>query len=719
MTSKEDKAAEIYLRRKQKNLDYFKVNLPRIYQILENLMLTRAELVITPGAKDLDMVVDGHSCYRGLAREYSKGEALDFLKDNSPEKPIKTFAPPWAQDKFTVRFALAHMQKILRKAPIAQHEFEGYFRPRSYFPMVVFLGCGLGYHIETVIERANLINACVVERDPEKFALSLFTVDWADICARFHRKGYSITFAIGFDTDQESVRDLLARHLKSTVPFYPYFSVYYNHLADVELAKDAMSVSSDLALIAANWGNYDDQLIRFKNTAFNVSNGMTYIKHQLLEATELPVVIFGSGPSVDYRIDSLIENRSKVIVISAGTGLRPLLAAGIKPDLHVELDPSYVIYEAHADLGLEDLQDIPLLAANEINPFVPSLFGKTRYYFKSDNAMPALLNIVGDGFSGCNPTCTNAAISIAFALGFRNFFLFGTDYGFDSVEKDHSSESIYGQKVNSEFARDFRKKAEAKKQPTFSVSRVGGGKILTRNDYYTAKRSIEGLVKRLEDHAGDLVVFNCADGAEIEGTTWLSKAAFGETLASHVEIDGETLEVRLNFLEAEIDRNAIREAIPSVSREIAIETEEYRHLIRKARLDGARDLLLLTNQIRLQIGLVAPRKGKARVEAAQIMMNQLLQGSVLRLVQIGLAHGLASPEKRSRNLFVKHWRSDMLDLLEAWPEHFKKVMSDDRPLNENPWARADGHSPEPELAAPRETGGGITVSAVTQNYKNI
>ena len=74
MTNKEDRAAEIFLRRKQKNLDYFKINLPRIYQILENLMLTRAELVVTPGAKDLDMVVDGKSCYRGLAKEYSKDQ---------------------------------------------------------------------------------------------------------------------------------------------------------------------------------------------------------------------------------------------------------------------------------------------------------------------------------------------------------------------------------------------------------------------------------------------------------------------------------------------------------------------------------------------------------------------------------------------------------------------------------------------------------------------
>lgn len=713
MTSKEDRAAEIFLRRKQKNLDYFKINLPRIYQLLENLMLTRAELVVTPGAKDLDMVVDGKSCYRGLAKEYSKDEVLEFLKDNPPEQPIKTFPPQWARDNYVERFGNIHMQRILRGAPVAPNEFEGYFRTGNCFPMVVFLGCGLGYHIEEMVERLNLVNVCVVERDPEKFALSLFTVDWAHICSRFHRKGYSINFAVGFGTDDESMRDLLARHLKSTVPFYPYFTTYYNHLADVELAKSAMSVSSDLAVIAANWSNYDDQLIRIKNTDFNVSAGLRYIRPQPLDATEFPVVIFGSGPSVDHRIESLKANREKVIVISAGTGLRPLLSAGIKPDLHVELDPKYEIYEAHADMGPGALKDIPLLATNEINPFVPPLFGKTRFYFKSDNAMPRLLNIAGDGFSGCNPTCTNAALSIAFTLGFRNVFLFGTDYGFDSVEKDHSSASIYGDKPDSEFVRSFRQKAAARRQSAFPVSRVDGGKILTRNDYFTAKRSMEDLIRNLEEHASEMKVFNCADGAVIEGASWLSEEGFNASLSGNVENGSELLEERLSSLEAEIDQNAIHEMVPEVTREIETETGEYARLIRKARLGGTRDLLLLANEIRLLIGRVAPRKGRAGVTAAQVMMSQLLQGSILRLVQAGVSHALASRDGKSRDRFVKHWRREMLEMLEAWPEHFQKVMLDDRPIEENPWARADPLLPEPGLAEPPASGAGISISPVT------
>ena len=149
------------------------------------------------------------------------------------------------------------------------------------------------------------------------------------------------------------------------------------------------------------------------------------------------------------------------------------------------------------------------------------------------------------------------------------------------------------------------------------------------------------------------------------------------------------------------------------------QTGQYARLIRKARLGGTRDLLLLANEIRLLIGRVAPRKGRAEVTAAQVMMNQLLQGSILRLLQAGMSHALASRDGKSRDRFVEHWRKNMLEMLEAWPDHFQKVMLDDRPTKENPWARTDSLLPEPGLARESSSGAGITISPVTQNNKII
>ena len=698
MSNNQDTAAQVYLRRKQKNLEFFKVSLPKIYQVLENQMLTRAELVVTPGAKDLDMTIDGQSCYRGLAKEYSQDEALQFLKDNPPDKPLKTFRPEWPSSYPVDRYTFRKMRNILEVSTVTPENFQGYFRGNNFFPSIVFLGCGLGYHIEALVERTNIVSAFIVEREPEKFALSLFTVDWAAICAKFKRRGYSINFAIGLGTSGESVRDVLARHLKSAVPFYPFMTTYYNHLADIELAKTATDVSKDVAMISAHWSSYDDHLIRLMNTLFNVRGGLHYLKKKNLPAVHYPMVVVGSGPSIDNRIDSLKAVRSRVVIVSAGTGLRPLLMAGIKPDLHVELDPGYSIYEIHADQGRDALTDIPLLAVNEINPHVPSLFGRTRYFFKSDNAFPDLLKISGDGYPSCNPTCTNAALSIGYSLGFRKLFLFGTDYGFESVDKDHASTSIHGDKADSEFARGFREKVATRRRSTFAVPRVGGGTIHTRNDYYSAKRSVEQLLAELESAESSTEVFNCADGAEIEGTVWLKEDAFAEKILELGTAKPPNLDERLDSIEASLDKECMDRVLPDVLAEIRKETASLAGVIKKAKLGGTRDLAILANELKTLITRIKPRKGRAAVTAAQLTMNQLLQGTVLRLVHLGLSHGLACHDAKERDRFIRAWRHQVLDLLDGLPEHFERVMSDPRSMEENPWSRTGARFPEPELA---------------------
>src|SRR5690554_6554842 len=671
--------------------------MPKVYQVIENLMLTRAELVVTPGAQDIDMTFDGHSCYRGLARECSRDEAQRFLKDNPPDKPLVTFAPEWPSAYPAHRFASDRMRRILEASPLRPETFQGYVRGGHFFPAVVFLGCGLGYHIETMVERATIVTAFVVEREPEKFALSLFTVDWSAICSRFKRQGYSIHFVIGLGNGSESITDRLARHLRGAVPFYPFLTTYYNHLADIELAQAVMDVSKDVATIAAHWSSYDDHLVRLRNTAFNVKAGMRYLKKRELPETGYPMVVVGSGPSIDDRIGSLKAVRDKVIIVSAGTGLRPLLAAGIKPDLHVELDPGYSIYEIHADQGEGALKDIPLLAANEINPHIPDLFGRTLFYFKSDNALPALLGIPGDGYPGCNPTCTNAALSIGYSLGFRNIFLFGTDYGFESPDKHHASASIHGNQADSDFARAFREKVALRKRPVFEIPRVGGGTIHTRSDYYSAKRSVEQLLEGLEKASTSVSVFNCADGADIQGTQWLAKADFAERIVALSLTEKPDVEARLTSIEDVLSPDGMERVLPELVDEIGREAEALGRLVRKARLGGPKDMAVLANEVKIRITRITPRKGSTTVTGVQLTMNQILQGAVLRLIHAGLCHGLGCSDGKLRDDFLRLWRKETVEFLDALPAHFAHVMLDQRPIQDNPWSRTGARLPEPSL----------------------
>lgn len=696
MNTTADNAAAEFITRKKKNLEYFKVALPRVYQLIENSVISRAELVVTPGREDLDMVVDGKSCYRGIAKEYSRDEALKFLKDNSPDNPLLTFPPEWPSESAWERFATQRTQEILKASPLTRERFRGYVRGSNFFPSVVFLGVGLGYHIELVATRSDIASAFVVERDPEKFALSLFTVDWASICSRFQRRGRSINFVIGFEGNDDKIKELLSAHLRSAVPVYPYLCLYYNHLADVKLAEAVREVSNDLALVAANWTNYDDQLIRLKNTQFNLAKGMAYLKARPLSPVVKPLVVVGSGPSIDQRIKSLQAVRDQVVIISAGTGLRPLLVAGIRPDLHVEMDPSYSIFEMHSDAGEDALKDIPLVAANEINPHVPKLFGKTRYIFKSDNAVPGFLGLAGDGFPRCNPTCTNAALSIGYQLGFRNIFMFGTDYGFESRDKDHASTSIHGDEAKSEFARKLQQRVSEHKHTFFKVPSVSGGEVWTRVDYYTAGRSVEALLSSLEKNDSSVRVFNCADGALIKGATWQSSEQFEQAVREMADDEYVDLASRMASIEGLLESDIFETRVDSFVAEMRAETGYLARMIEKAKLKGAKDFTLFTNEIRYRLTPGPHIKSTTGNPSNLILVNQMIQGTVLRLVHHGLTHALGCEDGKTRGQFVERWRRLSVNLLRDMPNHMERVLKDGRSWEANPWSTTGIRLAEPE-----------------------
>ncbi|MFB2764844.1 motility associated factor glycosyltransferase family protein [Marinobacter shengliensis] len=700
---KQDRQADqdngrIFMQRLQKNLEFFKKRRPEIYKLLANMELQRVELVVTPGKDDVDMVANGKSCYHGLAQEYSVEEAEKVLEENPETKRIRTFSPPWEASYQKENFADQILRNIVKKSPVKPANFKGYIRGNIY-PSMVFLGCGLGYHIDALTKKAPIINGIIIEREPEKFAVSLYTVDWEEICSRFSRKGFSLTFAIGYANQPEQVRRLVSQYMTKDVPFYPFFSTYYNHLADVELAKAVMENANDLAVVAANWSNYDNEIMRLSNTAHNIRRGGQLLPRPVAMNQSKPLVVVGSGPSLDKRVESLRRVRDQVVVVSAGTALRPLLAHGLRPDYHAELDPAYLIYELLSDIGEEKIRDIPLLAVNEVNPFVPTLFNKVFYYFKTDNMQPSLLGLTDRSFSNCNPTVTNAALSIGHSLGFRTIYLFGTDYGFQNVDKDHSSKSVYGDDTDSAIAEDIQKRVQStvKKRRVFKTPSVDGDTILTRNDYYSAKRSVEELIYKLKSTDTPPEIFNCADGAIIEGAQWLPEREFLDRFGDGgQETPFNAAEVFEGFAE-ELGVDAFDHALESVHKEVERVCAQYAKTIKSARLGGRRDLCTLVNELRERISIIRPLSGKASVTGAQFMAHQLMKGSLQHFLYVGMCHGMACEDGKDLTAFLKRWEEGFINFLETVPGHYAKVMLEQRPLEDDPWAKRFIGDRDPEF----------------------
>ncbi|MDP4546831.1 MAG: 6-hydroxymethylpterin diphosphokinase MptE-like protein [Marinobacter sp.] len=697
MSVNDEDIAAPFLRRKQKNLLYFQRYRPEIFGFFANYEPRHCELSITPGRDDVDLVDRGRSVYRHLAREYSQAEVQQFINNNLPEKPMNTVPPLYLEVNESARFASKYVRESLVKSRLTPSTFKGYYRG-TVLPSVVFLGCGLGYHIDSLTAQMEVIDAVVFEPDPDRFYLTLFSVDWEEICARFREKGRSISFCIATRHDEENIRRVLGAKLAEIVPLYPYLTSYYNHLANVDLYRIAKDLENDLPVVGANWGNYDFELRGFRNVFHNLRMGGGQVKPYQLDESQVPVAIVGSGPSLDARIDGLKANRGKMIVISAGTGLRALLSHGIRPDFHVELDADYMIYEMLKDIEEQyGLKGITLLCTISVNPLVPPLFERYQFYLSNEYYIPAFLGLNADAIPGCSPTCTNAALALAFAFGFRNLFLFGTDYGYQDKSQHHSRFSVYGQESRTDFASRFQKETArgTEARPKFETQGVNGTTIITQGDYFTAKRAVENFLLDRKNQRLNFSVRNCSDGALIEGAEWLSPEELGKLL----EPETVALARELEALEAcfkGMPTFDTQQLFGDVAKEVAERAREFLLVLKSSRLRGRKDLIVVCNEVRDHLNRVGPGSDRQSPVVIQLMGWQILKGTVQRFLQTGLCHGLAHEDKDLQP-FLDHWVATFKSFLEKLPMHFSSVILSNQPPEDDPWVTTRLMNAEPSL----------------------
>ncbi|MBJ6137373.1 motility associated factor glycosyltransferase family protein [Marinobacter litoralis] len=684
MSDEQQDVALEFIQRKLKNLEYFKKYRPQIYNYFHDYEPTHCEVVITPGTGDVDLVDRGHSFYKGLAKEYSYGEALDFVKENTQGKVRRSHQPPWFTKEPAKRFAKSFVQKSAEASTLTPDTFKGY-EYDGVIPSIIFLGCGLGYHIEKVVETADVINAVVFEPDPDRFALSLFTVDWEEICKRFRGRGRSIEFSIASrPDDMEHLKRVMTSAVTGLIPQYPYFTVFYNHLVSVELFRLSQELEKNLPVLAANWANYDALLFPYRNAYHNVQQVELAFDPRGEEEDHRPVVIVGSGPSLDARIEELKHVRDKVIIVSAGTSLKALLGHGVRPDYHVELDASNIIpkllTEVERDYGL---QDIVLVHCLTVNPLVPRMFEKTVPFFNASNYISAVLDLWHLAAPGATATCTNAALAVSYFAGARNIFLFGTDYGYVDKEQTHSRRSFYGEITDTASEGKISEGVKANRRTAFKTKGVNGADVFTQADYYTAKQAVEHFVQDVVRAEVRLEIFNCSDGAEIVGVDWLSSDGFLGMLER-----SKARQVQApSFFEARcvpLPKIDIQERYETVAREFRAMSSDLKTILVRSNLQNRADLMVVANEIRNCMYRVGKGSGRNAESSIQMMSWSMLQGTVKHFLQVGLCHGLAQ-DQANFQIFVSHWKEVFTAFLDRVPAHFTKVACAETSVNEDPW----------------------------------
>ena len=197
--------------------------------------------------------------------------------------------------------------------------------------------------------------------------------------------------------------------------------------AVVHFLRRLEKLSSDI-VVSRNTG------IRFsaveaENTFYNIGYMCDgYITTQLCDVIpmDIPAIVVSAGPSLNKNIQELKKAKNKAFIVAVDTAVKPLVKAGILPDLYVIVD------------GLKPVELLDFPEAREI-PLMPSLSsaravlaqhtGKKFFYFEGNMLGFNLMAMNGISFSSvsCGGSVACSAFSLVYKLGFSTIILVGQD----------------------------------------------------------------------------------------------------------------------------------------------------------------------------------------------------------------------------------------------------------------------------------------------------
>ncbi|MCR5084061.1 MAG: DUF115 domain-containing protein [Succinivibrionaceae bacterium] len=387
-------------------------------------------------------------------------------------------------------------------------------------PCLVVLGCGLGYCLEELYGRLEILNLVLIEPNPDLFFASLHTCAWAQLFKFLEDNNYPIRIIVGERPGEafERLYDFYVEHGQ----FMGGFKLNFVHYRSPEVDACEQQVVAKYDRIHSSLGFFDDQVFGTSHAVHNVLDGHHLVKRdtEFPDAMrDYPLFVVANGPSLDQDMAFLRANQDKAIIMACGTALDTLYHAGVKPDLYAATERTESVAQSVEMIPDRDfLKDIALVCMDVIHPRTAALFGHSLIFSKYDEPFCKLVR----SFPGIdnwrplplgNPLVANCAVSAAVVLGFRKIYLLGLDCGARAdASACHSRYStIYSRWGNSENV--MRNDLQRPLPGNF------GGEVLSGGLYEMCARNIEIVIALYRGRfERDFRVFNCSDGLAIRGT---------------------------------------------------------------------------------------------------------------------------------------------------------------------------------------------------------
>lgn len=420
-----------------------------------------------------------------------------------------------------------HINKLEKLSPAidknGNYLFKGICIHNNQIPLLIMSGCGAGYQLIEMIKNFEIFNLVIYDENYSFVKLSMHFINWEPILKYFSQPNRSLTIIA--DKSPAITANLILNKIKIINPILVTNLYFFQHLNSKFLSDVMSDVLRDGYLLVLGWGFYDDEIISLSNTIANSKLGLKYFScenEDIAFTNNIPIVIVGSGPSLDKDIEVIKKLENKAVICSAGSALSALFKNNITPNFHFEVERMPVkssdgkdisaTYQALSMLPNEYLNKINFIGLNVLLTEVFSLFEKKFIFFRNNDAGFTVVspNKVS-ALKVTNPSVANAIVSFAILLKFKKIYLFGLDNGYKSKTSGHHSKHSLYYIDKPEYVDDLNLNIE-------EFQKVKGNfceEVITDISLSWIREVMEAVLKK---KTSKVKVYNCSDGAFIENT---------------------------------------------------------------------------------------------------------------------------------------------------------------------------------------------------------
>ncbi len=373
---------------------------------------------------------------------------------------------------------------------------------------VVFLGCGLGYHLKEFAERSRYHGfILVIEKELEIFYWFLHNFD---ISVLFDKADFHFFVDESPDSIFKFIQlrtfDILANGIK-VVSHGPLVNLYHDYyLKCSRMISDAYIWCriNVITQIRKSSVFADNTFMNFIPRLFHP--GINCLKNVF---KGVPGIVVATGPSLKKNINLLRKAKNKSVIIACDSSLKILKEEGILPDFVVSIDfTDNTIYDFE---GVDKDDEFFVVVDNEVCPKVTEKMERKLFFIDlTEKPLCQWISSITENKGSMEKglSVSHTAYLLAVYLGLNPIILVGQDLAFSDDETHARGASMGFTVKNTALSRDI-----------FEVEDVFGGKVKTDKSLLVFLNHYRDLIRRSKG----LKVYDATEGgAKIEGAEIVS-----------------------------------------------------------------------------------------------------------------------------------------------------------------------------------------------------